>query len=227
MRDFLRNHGAKITATRLMAGDLTNNNQSYINTILSDDGALANLDILSTHIYGGGIVDNPLARDKGKEIWMTEHLDTNISHTASLGTAAEIHNCLTKANFNAYIWWYGKRFYGAIGQDGNVTKRGYFISQFARFIKDGAIRLGTSGNSRPEVLVSAYKNGSKKIVVVVNTGTARINQKMIFKDAPAASFIPYVTSETKNAEQANTIQATENSFNYTLPPLSVVTFVEQ
>ncbi len=227
MRDFIKKHGVKISATRLMAADLVNNNQTYMSTIINDDGAMANLDILSTHIYGGGIIDNPTARNKGKEVWMTEHLDTVTNHIANLNTAAEIHHCLAKANFNAYIMWYGKRFYGAIGQDGMVTKRGYFVSQFARFIKEGAIRLGTSNNSRNEVLVSAYKNGTKKVIVIVNTGTGQINQKLIFKDASAGSFIPYITSQNKNAEQAIQIAASGDNFNYTVPPLSVVTFVEQ
>jgi glucuronoarabinoxylan endo-1,4-beta-xylanase len=228
MRDFLKNHGSKITATRLMSADLVNNNQAYVNTIMSDDGAMANLDIFSTHIYGGGIIDNPTMRAKGKEVWMTEHLDTATNHVANLNTAAEIHNCLTKANFSAYIMWYGKRFYGALGQDGIVTKRGYFVSQFARFIQEGATRLGTITNSRSEVLVSAYKNGSKKVVVVVNTGTGQINQKVIIKDATAGTFIPYITSQSKNAEQATQITtSSDNSFTYVIPPLSVVTFVEQ
>ena len=228
MRDFLKNHGAQISATRLMAADLVNNNQTYINTIMADDAAIANLDIFSTHIYGGGIVDNPIARSKGKEVWMTEHLDTSTNHVANLNTAAEIHNCLTTANFNAYFMWYGKRFYSAIGQDGIVTKRGYFVSQFSRFIREGAIRLGTITNSRSEVLVSAYKNGTKKVIVVVNTGTGEINQKVIFKDAIPGKFTPYITSQNKNAEQASQIaSATDNSFTYSIPPLSVVTFVEQ
>ena len=203
MRDFLKNHGAQISATRLMAADLVNNNQTYINTIMADDAAIANLDIFSTHIYGGGIVDNPTARTKGKEVWMTEHLDTSTNHVANLNTAAEIHNCLTTANFNAYFMWYGKRFYSAIGQDGIVTKRGYFVSQFSRFIQEGAIRLGTITNSRSEVLVSAYKNGTKKVIVVVNTGTGEINQKVIFKDVVPGKFTPYITSQSKNAEQAD------------------------
>ena len=228
MKDFLKNHGAQISATRLMAADLVNNNQTYINTIMSDDAAIANLDIFSTHIYGGGIVDNPTARSKGKEVWMTEHLDTSTNHVANLNTAAEIHNCLSTANFNAYFMWYGKRFYSAIGQDGNVTKRGYFVSQFSRFIQEGAIRLGTITNSRNEVLVSAYKNGTKKVIVVVNTGTGEINQKVIFKDLVPGKFTPYITSQSKNAEQANEISsAADNSFTYSIPPLSVVTFVEQ
>jgi len=227
MRDFLKNQGSVITATRLMAPELVNNNQTYVNTILSDDAAAANLDILGTHLYGGGIVENQLAKTKNKEVWMTEHLDTNTTYTANLNTAVEIHDCFTKANFSAYIWWYGKRFYGLIGQDGAVTKRGYILSQFARFIKEGAIRLGSTANSRSEVLISAYKNGTKKVIVAINTGSADVKQKISFQGASATSVIPYLTTLSKNAEQGTAITLSDNSFVYTIPSGSVVTFVEQ
>ena len=227
MRDFLKNHGASITATNLMAPELVNNNQTYINTILADDAAVANLDIFATHIYGGGIIDNPQIRNKGKEMWMTEHLDTLTNYTSNLNTAIEIHDCFTKANFNAYIWWYGKRFYGPIGQDGRVTKRGFIMSHFARFIKQGAIRLGTSANSRVDVLLSAYRNGNKKVVVAINWGSNNVKQKISFDGASAGSFIPYVTTAAKNVEQGAVINSASNSFEYSLPPASIVTFVEQ
>jgi glucuronoarabinoxylan endo-1,4-beta-xylanase len=227
MRDFLKNQGGLITDTRLMAPELVNNNQTYVNAILSDDAAVANLDIVGTHIYGGGIVESQLAKSKGKEVWMTEHLDTNITYTANLNTAVEIHDCFTKANFSAYIWWYGKRFYGLIGQDGIVTKRGYILSQFARFIKTGAIRLGSTINSRSEVLISAYKNGAKKVIVAINTGSAEVKQKISFQGGTATSVIPYLTSSSKNAEQGAAITVSDNSFVYTIPSQSVVSFVEQ
>ena len=227
MRDFLKNHGGLISATRLMAPELVNNNQTYVNTILSDDGAAANLDIIGTHIYGGGIVESQLAKNKGKQVWMTEHLNTDTTYAANLGTAVEIHNCFTRANFNAYIWWYGKRYYGLIGQEGAVTKRGYIVSQFARFIRQGAIRLGATTSSRSEVLISAYKNGIKKVVVAINTGTAAVKQKVFFQGAASTPVVPYFTSSSKNAEQGTAINVTDNSFTYIIPANSIVTFVEQ
>jgi glucuronoarabinoxylan endo-1,4-beta-xylanase len=227
MRDFLKNHGAVITATRLIAPELVNNNQTYVNTILSDDAAAANLDILGTHLYGGGIVENALAAAKGKEVWMTEHLDTLTTYAANLNTAIEIHDCFTKANFNAYIWWYGKRFYGLIGQDGIVTKRGYIVSHFARFIKQGAIRLGISTNTRNDVLISAYRIGTKKVVVAINLGVYNVKQKISFQNASAVTVVPYVTTSAKNVEQGTALTVVNNVFDYTLPPGSIVTFVEQ
>src|SRR3990167_2449827 len=99
MRDFLKNQGGLVTATRLMAPELVNNNQTYVNTILSDPGAVAHLDIIGTHLYGGGLVENATAKSMGKEVWMTEHLDTLTSLDANINTAIEIHDCFTKANF--------------------------------------------------------------------------------------------------------------------------------
>lgn len=228
MRDFLKNHGHLITNTRLMAPELVNNNQNYINTILGDNIAAANVDILGTHIYGGGIVENALAKSLNKEIWMTEHLDTIATYSASLGTAVEIHNCLTKANFSAYIWWYAKRFYGPIGEEGFVTKRGFFMSQFAKYIPSGSIRIGVSVNTVPEVRVSAFKSSTgKKIIVAINSYNAIVNQSFIVKDAVITELIPYTTTETTNAAAGMKIVASGNSFNYNLPPYSVTTFVEQ
>ncbi len=227
MRDFLKNQGSLITATRLMAPELVNNNQTYINTILSDDGATANLDILGTHIYGGGIVENLTAKDKSIEVWMTEHLDTNITYTAVMNTAIEIHNCLTKANFNAYIWWYGKRFYGLIGQDGLVTKRGFIMSQFARFVRPGSVRLGTSENTKPNVFVSVYKNSGKKTIVAINNRSEIVEQTFTVNDATLGTVVPYTTTSQKNAEIGSAVSVTNGVLTYRLPPYSVTTFVEQ
>lgn len=227
MRDFLKNHGALVSATRLMAPELVNNNQAYVNTILSDDAAVANLDILGTHLYGGGIVENALAKAKGKEVWMTEHLDTLTTWNANINTAIEIHDCFTKANFNSYIWWYGKRFYGLIGQDGTVTKRGFVVSQFARFIQPGAVRISTNANTRNDVYVSAYKNGSKRVIVLINWGAYNVKQKLNFQQTATGTFIPYTTSSSRNTEAGAGITAAANGLVYTLPPGSITTLVEQ
>lgn len=227
MRDFLKNHGQLITKTKVIAAESFNNSQSFINIILNDDIASANTDIVGGHIYGSGIVENQLAKTKGKEVWMTEHLDTLTTYAANLGTAIEIHNCLTQANFNAYIWWYGKRFYGPIGEDGLVTKRGFIMSQFARFIKPGSVRLGTGSNTRPEVLISAYVNGGKKTIVAINNHWTALKQKISVKDANLADVIPYTTTINANVEGGAKITVTNNAFIYNLPPYSITTFVEQ
>lgn len=228
MTEFLKNHGHLVTSTKLIATESFNNNQNYTNEVLSDATAAANVDIVAGHIYGSGIVENTTAKNLGKEVWMTEHLDTNITYNANLATATEMHNCLTKANFSAYIWWYGKRFYGPIGEDGLTTKRGYLMSQFAKHIPVGSLRMGTGVNSKADVLISAYKaSNGKKIIVIINNYDQTVNQKINLNGAAANEMMPYTTTESKNAEAGTKITVTNNSFTYSLPAKSVTTFVEQ
>jgi glucuronoarabinoxylan endo-1,4-beta-xylanase len=228
MRDFLKNYGQLITSTKVLAPESFHNDQNFTNTILNDNTAASHVNIVGGHIYGGGIVENTVAESEGKEVWMTEHLDTNISYAADLNTAVEIHNCLTQANFSAYIWWYGKRFYGPIDDNGNVTKRGYVMSQFARFIAPGSVRLGTGTNSNAAVLISAYKNTAGKITIVaINTSEGIANQKITVSNASVSQVIPYTTAADKNTAPGAMITVANNSFTDSLPPNSITTFVQQ
>jgi glucuronoarabinoxylan endo-1,4-beta-xylanase len=228
MMNFLKNHGHLITATKVIATESFNNNQIFTNAVLADPTAAANVDIVGGHIYGGGVVENTLAKTQGKEVWMTEHLDTLTTYTANLATATEIHQCLTTANFNAYIWWYAKRFYGPIGEDGLITKRGYIMSQFAKFVTPGSIRLGTSANTKADALVSAYKTTSgKKIIVVVNNYSSPVKQTFNIKDATVTEVMPYTTASNTDLAAGTKLTVSNNSFTYTLPALSITTFVEQ
>jgi glucuronoarabinoxylan endo-1,4-beta-xylanase len=228
MRDFLKNYGQLVTSTRVIATESFNNNQAYTNTVLSDAVAAANVDIVAGHIYGSGITENAVAKSQGKEVWMTEHLDTMTTYAANLATATEIHNCLTTANFSAYVWWYGKRFYGPIGENGQVTKRGYIMSQFARFITPGSIRLGTNVNSLPGVLISAYKTtGGKKIIVAINNNAYGVDQTIKINNATIATVTPYTTTSSTNVVAGTAVTAANNSFSYSLQASSVTTFVEQ
>lgn len=53
-----------------------------------------------------------------------------------------IHESM-ESNWNAYIWWYLKRYYSFIGEgvqgapEGEILKRGYAFSHFSKFIRPG------------------------------------------------------------------------------------------
>lgn len=101
------------------------------------------------------------------------------------------------------------------------------MSQFARFVKPGAVRLGAGANSRNEVLISAYRSGTQKVVVAINKSSYDVKQKITFQGGSATTVIPYVTMSSKNAEQGQAITITANSFEHIIPAKSVMTFVEQ
>jgi glucuronoarabinoxylan endo-1,4-beta-xylanase len=236
MVKFVKEQGNAV-GTKLMAPESFNFNPTMANAILNDSAATANVDIIAGHIYGGGLTAYPLAAAKGKEHWMTEHLVLDTTWTAVFGTGKEIHDCMN-AGMNAYIWWYIVRFYGPIhdgegagGVKGAVTKRGYVMSQFSRFIRPGYVRI-LAWIPRGNVYITAYKGGSKVVVVAINTDTSAVQQTVAIENLaiPAGGggltdFTPYVTSATKDCEEATPVAVSNNSFTATLDGSSVTTFV--
>jgi glucuronoarabinoxylan endo-1,4-beta-xylanase len=225
MLRFVKENAAAI-GTKIIVPESYNFNHTISDAILNDPAAAANVAIIGGHIYGGGLRSYPLAIRKGKEVWMTEHLTLDTDWFGALMTAKEIHDCMN-AGMNAYLWWYIRRFYGPIDDDGNVTKRGYVMSQFARFVRPGFTRVSATANPQTNIYVTAYIDGSKVVIVAINYDSPAIEQKFILQSGTVTTFTQYVTSETKNCVQESDLPVTKGSFTATLDESSVTTFVSQ
>lgn len=240
MVKFIGEHGNSV-GTRLIAPESFQFIPTIANAILNDSAATANVDIIGGHIYGGGRAPYPLAAEKGKELWMTEYLinspgsgpDMDTSLKGAIATAASIHDVMN-AGMNAYIWWYIVRYYGPIADGeradpkGSVTKKGYVMSQYARFVRPGFIRVFVQIPRTPlPVYVTAYKSSSKVVIVVLNSGSSSIDQPIRIQNLPGTitALTPYVTSKTKNCEPGSAITVTNGSFTATLADSSITTFV--
>jgi glucuronoarabinoxylan endo-1,4-beta-xylanase len=147
MIKFLRENAQTIQC-KIIAPESYGYSRSFINPLLNDSLANSRIDILGTHIYGTSKSDYyyPLAYEKGKEIWMTEHLlgsDSPQSNNwiGALQLADEINTCMD-ANMSAYVYWYIRRFYGLIDDAGNITDKGYVMSHFSKFIRPNSERIG-------------------------------------------------------------------------------------
>ena len=209
---------------KIIAPESYNFNHTISDAILNDPVAAANVSIIGGHIYGGGLAPYPLAVSRRKEVWMTEHLVVNTDWPGALATALEINNCMN-AGMSVYLWWYIRRFYGPIDDDSNITKRGYVISQFARFIRPGFTRVSATDNPQTDVYVSAYKSGTKMVIVAINHASPAIEQTFTIQNGTVAAFTLYVTSRTKNCLQEGDITVSNSSFTATLDGESVTTFV--
>ncbi len=131
-------------------------NHQLSDSTLNDSLAAAHTAFIGGHIYGATPSTYPLAFSKGKEQWMTEYLinsgsSTNLTSvdtgwTGAIQTAKSINDCMN-ANMSAYVWWYIVRSYGPIddgadgGVTGSVTKKGYVMSQYAKFVRPGFNRV--------------------------------------------------------------------------------------
>lgn len=236
MLNFMTNY-ASIIGTRVMAPESFQFRRAMSDPILNDSVACANLDIVAGHIYGAGLAPYPLAKSKGKEIWMTEHY-TDSKNSANLWPMAldvgTEMNDVMHAGMHAYVWWYIVRFYGPLsdgtnnsGKKGDVTKRGYVMSQFSRFIRPGYFRIQCAKHPQSNVYTSAYIDStySKVIIVAINTSTGAKTQTFAFRDGHVDMFTPYVTSETKNCIRENDIIVSNDSLTVTLDAKSITTFV--
>jgi glucuronoarabinoxylan endo-1,4-beta-xylanase len=224
MTDFIKNNSFDIGNTKLLAAESFNFNQSFTDVILNDATSASRVSIIGGHIYGAGLRKYDNALNKGKEVWMTEHLDTLTTWASVLGTAKEIHDCMAVANYSAYIWWYLKRFYGPIDENGQITKRGYTMAQFSKYIRPGYQRIDAS-NPTANVFVTAYKGSGKLVIVAVNmNGSAESIRFNISGGTAPGSFIPHITSISKNLSSETSVAVSGGSFTYELPASSITSF---
>jgi O-glycosyl hydrolase len=205
--------------------------------ILNDPEALANLDILGTHLYGTKVADfpYPLFKQKGagKELWMTEVYHPNSSSSAdlwpeALDVAEHIHHAMVDAEFQTYVWWYIRRFYGPITDDGTISKRGYNMAHFSKFVRPGYVRVDATATPQPEVFTSAYTGDRGKVVVVaVSKNTSPVRQTFTLQNAPASMVSSWLTDESRNLRPQAAIDAPDGTFTADLPAQSVTTFVAE
>jgi glucuronoarabinoxylan endo-1,4-beta-xylanase len=230
--NYLKQNAASLQ-TRVMAPESFQYVKSMSDPILNDSQALANLDILGAHLYGTALNNFPYPlfkqKGQGKELWMTEVYtdstnDADLWPTA-LDVAYNIHNSMVEAEFNAYVWWYIRRSYGMIKENGQVSKRGYCMAQFSKFVRPGYVRVDATKNPTTDVYVSAYKNDQKMVVVVVNRSASSKNLSLSINGATVQSLTRYTTSGSKNVKNDGTVNSSNGSFALSLDAQSVTTFV--
>jgi len=226
--DWISAHGSKFGETKLMAPESFNFNRTLSDPILNDAEAEAQVDIVAGHIYGGGVADYPLAREKGKEVWMTEHY-TDSANPANdwplaLGVGADVHRSMA-ANWNAYVWWAIRRAYGLLTEDGVVSKRGYTIAQYSKFVRPGFVRVAATQPAN--VAVTAYKGGEQLVVVAINQTDQPQSINLDVYNNCATGLSRFTTSASKNLADDGPIALDGGRAAVTLEGQSITTFVSR
>lgn len=231
MISFLRTEGARFDTIKLMGPESLKFAKTVSDPILNDAAAAPHLDIVAGHLYGVTPSDDPLARSKGKELWMTEHYTDSASDAndwvKALPVGVEIHKSM-HANYSAYVWWYIRRAYGLLTEDGNVSKRGHIMAQYAKHVRPGYSRIVATERPYHDVLVTAYKGGDGKLVVVaVNNGAQQRKINLKFSASVPGKLVRYTTSATASQQYAGEHAVTDGAASLTIEPLSVSTIVNQ
>lgn len=230
--NFLANYASKIDC-KIMSPETFQYNKQYYNDILNNAQANANVDVFATHFYGTqrSQMDFPALENDPREIWMTEVYVPNSNSDAdtwpeAVEVAVNMHNGLVVGSMNAYIWWYIRRSYGPMKDNGNISKRGYMMAHFSKYIRPGAVRIDATESPENGVYISAYKNTDGTIIIVaVNNGSTSYSQLYKINGQTIKNVNRYKTSQGVNLEETKNLELTDNGFFAYLESKSVSTYV--
>ncbi len=251
LRNFVRDHGASITGTSLLVGESLRFDRAYTDPTLNDDAAAANIDYVGGHLYSaesyGFFTAYPLAEQKGKGRWMTEWLtheadgagasiwggDNQAVWDETLDVVLRSVHLSMDIDWNAYIWWWARRFYSLIGDgeaqygttQGQVLKRGWAYSHYSKFVRPGYVRVGTDAEGFSFLNLTAFEGGDQVVAVLLNRANESYEDIVVEIPHAVTSAESFVTSRTQNRAAV----ATQATGNYAvvsdIPARSVVTVV--
>ncbi len=233
MLNFMENYAGKINC-RVIAPESFQYLKNMSDPILKSSKALANMDILGTHFYGTQVsnMSYPLFQQKGagKELWMTEVYVPDSTTNAdvwpnALQVSVNMNNAFAVGNMQTYVWWYIRRSYGPMKEDGTISKRGYCMAQYSKFIRRGYKRVGCTMSPASKVYVSAYKGDGKVVIVATNDSDSTYSQKFTVTNGTISKVDRYRTSASENLALTSNLDLTGNGFWASLPARSVSTFV--
>jgi glucuronoarabinoxylan endo-1,4-beta-xylanase len=226
---FFRTNAAAITNAPVMMPESFHFDQTLSDATLNDAVAVTNVAYVGGHLYGATIADYPLAHSKGKPTWMTEWLVNDQTIDSAISTAQQIHDCINIGNMSAYIWWkVMSNTNGLLNAAGTPQKRGFVMAQFSRFVRPGFNRIAVSYSG--SILTTAYRdtNSGAFAIVAINPTGIPLTPVFNFTNFPAVvAVVPWITSPDVSLAVQSSVPVSGGSFSYTLPGLSVVTFVAQ
>ncbi|MBO4451888.1 MAG: hypothetical protein J5770_05655 [Bacteroidaceae bacterium] len=216
MAEFVKTYGRTISC-KIMAPESIGCSDSYVNA-LNASGVIDGFDIYGGHQYGGiGSAYKNLAK-KGKEIWMTEYLinwneiennERNFDFTKDFFNFYRAINTCMLGDFNAWIHYAAKRYYAMMGDgqrgagsSGTITKRGYIMAHFAKFVT-GMTRIeGTFTDGGMEGTYYQSASGDTIVAVLANNSdeTYTLTVDLPFYTEEGKQ---YTTTQTKNFTLTN------------------------
>lgn len=237
MDTWIANNASMLT-TRLIMPESEGFNTVYSDPALNDPKAVGKIGVIAGHIYGTTPMYYASALSAGKEVWMTEHyLNPAGSQPAigdALNMAKEIHDSLTVAGYNAYLWWWvadwnpggGVTNTGLVDTNNAPTYFGWAMAQFARFVRPGYVRVEASYNPNPSVFTSAYEGSGHFVIVAINMGTTTVDQPFTIANQAISLLAPYQTTASATVVEQSPVGVMNNQFTYSLPAHSITTFVQ-
>jgi O-glycosyl hydrolase len=247
LRDLIKTVGAKFKKegikTKIVTPDLASpyfDPDKWVTTLLADSAAASYLGAISYHTYyveGGPDGWNEkfariaaLAAAKGLPVYYTEVGTTpwSIPNTSWLWAFDCIqmwHNVLAHGNASVGFQWALLGRDCAINSDGTRNPIFHALQQFFLHIPGGAVRIAAQSNHR-DLLVSAFRHAGKNSaqIVCINRSAANLEVTVDLQDLKLSTLAGYRTSKNENHIRISDHHVENESFRFTIPSLSAITF---
>jgi hypothetical protein len=154
---------------------------AYMEAMETTPGALDCFKQITYHLYWGGCDNIPArnaVRDWARKLGVTA-AQTEWMEQADLNVARHIHLCLTEADVVAWdrygtIGLFNLNYADSIKPESDDKKlekssTGWHVRQFSRYIRPGAVRIGTQSKAQCVRPVAFLSPNKKAVVVMLNT----------------------------------------------------------
>ncbi|MGH7442727.1 MAG: hypothetical protein ACREKE_08660, partial [bacterium] len=242
----MRNAGL-LNTTKIMVTESFHDSLALASNTMDDATAAGYVGYIGGHLYGSPEPPATLASAgwshlTNQHYWETEISDTGTSDNMAgtgLQEAQWIHNCIVDAGMNAFNHWWINGGTEALDDNGWLVTF-YVEGQWSKFIRPGFVRIaatefpeGGSSYSNAAVWCGAYASPtlSRVVIVAVNDSTNSHTETFNLSGVANVSEVaPWLTDDQygdnhNGLAQQSLVTVSGNSFSYTLPAQSVLTFV--
>jgi glucuronoarabinoxylan endo-1,4-beta-xylanase len=226
MDAFIAQEGGTIT-TKLMMPESDSFNLDESDPTLNDANAVGHVSIVAGHTYGKAPFYYTNAKNKGKDVWMTETTYNNANGASqpsisdAIAAAVLYHQSMAVAQYNAYVYWWTPLLLN--GNSPNLDA--YALGQYSKFVRPGYVMTGANNNPTSGVYVTSYKGNNNYVIVAVNSNSGSSSIDFNISGATLTSVTPYQTSASNQLAELSAVSVSNDSFTYSLPGQSITTFV--
>lgn len=208
-----------------------------LSAIYEDKDAIDSVDIIASHYYRGRPYVFEGAKKNNKKIWLTETSETIFRGTGfkdGVTWSRYIHNFLTNADINAFIFWLGAAYKNnneslirLTDKDNYIdAKRLYSFGNFSKFIKPGYKRIEITENPTGNLHLSAYKNDKTGdfVVVALNDGQNNETIDLTFEGVKLNKLTPHITNDKYNLEKFPSLYVNDNIARISVSGYTTITY---
>jgi glucuronoarabinoxylan endo-1,4-beta-xylanase len=233
---------------KIIAPDTANFRKAreFADALLADADAKRYVAVLASHPYGRIQFARWFMQQRyGLPVWQTEFAQErpgappDPTMTSALAMARMLHGHLTELSVAAWNYYNltavdanyhddDKRKNPALIQNGVRFKRAYALGNFSKFVRPGFRRVEATPEPAEGVLVTAFKNDARIVIVAVNAKRTSANQSFRLQGKLAGvlrAAVPWITSDDLSLAAQAPVAIEGTSFRYALPPRSVTSFV--